>query len=188
MVPEKREGHHPMEAQPVKRYTPMAVALHWLIAFLIVCQVGFGWYLQSVPRGIPARSIDVNWHKSLGLTIALLILVRLGWRMTHPAPDLPASLPAWEHRAARWSHIGLYACMLVMPTTGYVASNFSRWGINLFNAVKLPPWGPDDKTLYALFNGAHVITSYVFVTLIALHILAALRHLALRDAIFARMW
>lgn len=171
----------------VKRYTQTAVLLHWLIALMVFCQIAFGWFLQTVPRNTPARSIDVNWHKSIGLTIGLLILFRLGWRLTHRPPPLPATLPAWEHILARWGHVGLYACMLLMPMTGYVASNFSKWGINLFNTLKVPPWGPDDKSIYALFNGAHVIMSYVFVGLITLHVLAALRHLYLRDGIFSRM-
>jgi cytochrome b561 len=171
-----------------ERYTGVARTLHWLLAALIFGQIAFGWYLQSVPRKTPARTVYVNLHKSTGLTLALLILVRLGWRLTHPAPPLPSSVPAWERAAARASHIGLYACMLVMPTAGYLASNFSKFGVNLFNSVLLPPWGVDDRRLYALFNTTHVVTSYVFVGLIALHVAAALRHLYLRDGIFVRMW
>jgi cytochrome b561 len=78
--------------------------------------------------------------------------------------------------------------MLVMPAAGYLASNFSKFGVNLFNAVLLPPWGVDDRRLYGMFNTIHVVTSYVFVALIALHVAAALRHLYLRDEIFLRIW
>jgi cytochrome b561 len=170
------------------RYTRVAIALHWLIAALVVAQIAFGWYLQSVPRKTPDRTIYVNFHKSTGLTIGLLILVRLAWRLTHKAPPLPGSVPAWQRRAAGASHFALYACMLIMPTAGYLASNFSRFGVNFFNAVLLPPWGVDDRRLYAVFNTTHVVTSYVFVALIAVHVLAALRHLYLRDGIFLRMW
>jgi cytochrome b561 len=130
----------------------------------------------------------VNLHKSTGLTIGLLILVRLGWRLTHRAPPLPDSIPGWQRTAARASHFALYACMLIMPAAGYLASNFSRFGVNFFNAVLLPPWGIDDRRLYAVFNTTHVVTSYVLAALIAVHILAALRHLYLRDGIFLRMW
>ena len=58
--------------------------------------------------------------------------------------------------------MALYACMLIMPLTGYVASNFSQWGVKYFNAIQLPPWGVDDERIYAFFNGTHVVTSYVF--------------------------
>ncbi|MFL6563446.1 MAG: cytochrome b [Burkholderiales bacterium] len=170
------------------RYTGVAKGLHWLLAVLIFGQIAFGWYLQSVPRKTPARTVYVNLHKSTGLMLGLLVLVRLGWRLTHKAPPLPAPVPAWERAAARASHIGLYACMLVMPTAGYLASNFSKFGVNLFNTVLLPPWGVDDRRLYTVFNTTHVVTSYVFAALIAVHILAALRHLYLGDGVFMRMW
>ena len=170
------------------RYTGVAIALHWLIAALIVGQIAFGWYLQSVPRKTPDRTIYVNLHKSTGLTIALLILVRLAWRLTHKAPPLPDTMPAWERKAARASHFALYACMLIMPSAGYLASNFSKFGVNFFNAVLLPPWGIDDRRIYAMFNTTHVVTSYVFVALIGLHVAAALRHLYLRDGVFPRIW
>jgi cytochrome b561 len=171
-----------------ERYTGVAIGLHWLIAALIAGQIAFGWYLQTVPRGTPARTVYVNLHKSTGLTLALLILVRLGWRLTHKAPPLPASLPVWQRTAARASHAALYACMIVMPAAGYLASNFSKFGVNYFNAILLPPWGVDDRQLYALFNTTHVVTSYVLVALISVHVLAALRHLYLRDGVFLRMW
>jgi cytochrome b561 len=85
------------------------------------------------------------------------------------------------------SHLGLYICMLVMPSSGYVASNFSKFGIKLFNVVLLPPWGIDDKRIYAVFNTMHVATSYVFVGLIALHVFAAIRHAFRRNGLFVRM-
>ena len=171
-----------------ERYTRVAIGLHWVLAALIFGQIAFGWCLQSVPRGTPARTVYVNLHKSTGLTLALLILVRLGWRLTHKAPPLPSTLPSWQRTAARASHFALYTCMLLMPAAGYLASNFSKFGVNYFNAVLLPPWGVDDRRLYALFNTTHVVTSYVLVALIALHVLAALRHLYLRDGVFQRMW
>jgi cytochrome b561 len=171
-----------------ERYTRVAIVLHWVIAALVLGQIAFGWYLREVPRGTPARTVYVNVHKSTGLTIALLIVLRLGWRLAHKAPPLPPTVPAWQRGAARASHIALYACMLVMPAAGYLASNFSKFGVNLFNAVLLPPWGVDDRRLYAVFNTTHVVTSYVFVALIAVHVLAALRHLYLGDGVFARMW
>jgi cytochrome b561 len=97
-------------------------------------------------------------------------------------------VPAWERAAARASHVALYACMLAMPAAGYLASNFSKFGVNLFNVFPLAPWGVDDRRLYAVFNTTHVVTSYVLVALIAVHVLAALRHLYLRDGVFIRMW
>jgi cytochrome b561 len=96
-------------------------------------------------------------------------------------------MPSWERTAARLSHWLLYACMIVMPVSGYVASNFSKWGVNFFNAIKLPPWGVENQMVYDVLNTTHVLTSYLFISLIALHALAAIRHLTLRDGIFGRM-
>ena len=170
------------------RYDRTAIVLHWVIAGAILGQVLFGWYLDEIPRGTPARSVYVNLHKSTGLTLGLLILVRVYWRLTHKAPLLPVSMPDWERAAARVSHVALYACMIIMPLAGYVASNFSKYGVKFFNAVLLPPWGIEDPRIYEFFKGVHRVTSYVFVALIALHVLAAVRHLVLRDGIFRRMW
>jgi cytochrome b561 len=170
------------------RYTNTAVVLHWLLVIALLAQIAFGWFLGDVPRGTPARTIYVNLHKSTGMVIGVIILLRLYWRATHPAPPLPLSMPAWERVVAHWSHVLLYVCMIVMPVSGYVASNFSKYGVNFFNSVKFPPWGIDNETIYGVFNTTHVVTSFIFVTLIALHVLAALRHLFKRDGVFSRMW
>ena len=96
------------------RYTRTAIALHWMIALLLLGQFAFGLMLDDIPRGTPARGYYVNLHKSTGILIGLLILLRLGWRLTHTPPPLPNSMPRWQRRAARASHIALYACMLAL--------------------------------------------------------------------------
>ena len=173
--------------QTVERYTRVAIILHWLIALGLLGQIAFGWFLETVPRGTPPRGFYVNLHKSTGLTLALLILARLGWRIANRPPRLPLLMPAWERVAARWSHVALYACMLGMPLSGYIASNFSKYGVKFFNAVMLPPWGKDDARVYSIFNTTHVFLSYAFVALIVLHVMAALRHAVLKDGVFTRM-
>jgi cytochrome b561 len=171
------------------RYTSVAIALHWVLAVGILLQIALGFYLGEVPRGLPERSAWVNFHKSTGVTLAVLILLRLGWRIAHAPPPLPASVPAWQRLAARASHALLYACMIGMPLTGYVASNFSKFGIKYFGLVLLPPWGGDDKAVYAVFNSTHKFLALVFVSLIALHAAAALKHaLVDRDGVMRRMW
>lgn len=169
-------------------YTRTAIALHWLIAVCLFGQILFGWYLDEIPRGTPARSWYVNLHKSFGLTLGLLIVFRLYWRVKHPPPPLPMTMPAWQRFAAGVSHRALYACMLIMPISGYIASNFSKYGVRLFNLVLLPPWGIEDQRIYAFFNGTHVAVSYGFVALIFLHVASGLGHAVLRDGVFRRMW
>jgi len=169
------------------RYTRIAVLLHWGIAALLFAQIAFGWFLTTLPRGAAARGFYVNLHKSTGLTLGLLIVIRLLWRLAHSPPPLPQSLPGWERAAARSSHVALYLAMLVMPLSGYLASNFSKYGVKLFNAVTLAPWGPDDHRLYAAFNTLHVVMAYAFAALIVIHVLAALRHILRRNGILQRM-
>jgi cytochrome b561 len=171
------------------RYDPVAVALHWILVVAILCQIALGLYLGEVPRGTPARTVWVNFHKSVGITLGALILFRLYWRLTHRAPPLPESMPRWERAAARANHGLLYACMVGLPLAGYIASNFSKFGIKYFNAIELKPWGVDDRRVYALFNGTHKVLAMVFVALIALHVAAALKHVAIdRDGVLRRMW
>lgn len=171
-----------------ERYTRTPLLLHWLVALLLLGQFAFGWYLQEIPRNTPARGYFVNLHKSTGLLIGLLILVRIGWRLTHTPPSLPDYVPRWQQRAAVATHHWLYVFMLLMPLSGYLASNFTKFGINFFNSIKLAPWGSDDKLLYAVFNWTHIISSWLLLALVILHVLAALKHLLLdHDTVFSRM-
>ena len=171
------------------RYTTTAITLHWLIALLLLGQFAFGLLLDDIPRGTPARGIYVNLHKSSGILIGLLILLRIAWRLRHKPPPLPATMPAWQRHAARISHIALYLCMVLLPLSGYLASNFSRHGIKFFNLVHWQPWGPDDKTWYALFNQTHHLAALLLAVFVALHLLAVAKHMLIdRDGLLLRMW
>ena len=173
---------------PRTHFTRTAIVLHWLVAVLLFGQFGFGWLLDEIPRNTLARGFWINQHKSVGLAIGVLILLRICWRVRHaPPPALP--MPAWQRRAAGASHLAMYVCMLLMPLSGYLASNFSKHGIKLFNAVRLAPWGSDDKLLYAVFNQTHKVTAVVLAGLICIHLLAVVKHALIeRDGLLARMW
>ena len=82
-----------------ERYSRTAILLHWLIAAAVLGQIAFGWYLELIPLGAPPRTAVINFHKSTGIVIGLLIVFRLVWRLTHTPPPLPESLPAWERSA-----------------------------------------------------------------------------------------
>lgn len=171
------------------RYTTTAIALHWLIALLLLGQFAFGLVLGDIPRGTPDRGLYVNLHKSTGIVIGLLILLRIVWRLSHTPPALPDTMPAWQRKAARFSHAILYLCMLMMPLSGYLASNFSKYGIKFFNVVHMPPWGPDDRTLYAVFTQTHQLTALVLALFVVLHVLAVATHMLIdRDGLLWRMW
>ena len=171
------------------RYGRVSILLHWLVGFALLGQIAFGFLLDEIaPRNTPARAGVINLHKSIGIVLGLLIVARLVWRLRHAPPAWPDSMAAWQRRAALWIHRALYACMLVMPLAGYIASNFSKHGIRFFG-LAFKPWGPDLPQIYAFFNGVHVVTAFVFCALIAGHVLAALKHaLVDRDTVFARIW
>ncbi|MDN3920781.1 cytochrome b [Roseateles violae] len=178
----------PSTPSPPLRYDRVARALHWLIGLALLAQIAFGFLLDEIaPRGTPARGAVINLHKSIGLVLALAIVLRLAWRLRHRPPPWPAAMPAWQQRAAAWGHRGLYLCMLAMPLSGYLASNFSKHGVRFFG-LALRPWGPDLPAVYGLFNGLHIATAWLFLALIAGHVLAALKHAWIdRDGVFARM-
>ena len=170
------------------RYGHLAIALHWLIGLGLLAQITFGFLLDEIaPRGTPTRGSVINLHKSLGLVLGLLIVLRLLWRLRQQPPPLPASLPSWQRSAATLSHRTLYACMITMPLSGYIASNFSKHGVKFFGTA-LRPWGSDAPAVYGVFNGLHYATGWLFAALIAVHIAAALKHgLIHRDGIFSRI-
>ena len=171
------------------RYDRVAAALHWLIGAALLAQIGFGFLFDEIaPRGTPARGTVINLHKSFGIVLGLLIVGRLLWRLRHRPPAWPATMPAWQRRAADLGHRALYACMLLMPLSGYVASNFSKHGVKFFG-IALRPWGADLPAVYSAFNLLHIVTGFVFAALIAGHVAIALKHVFIdRDGMFARIW
>ena len=168
-------------------YDRVAIALHWLIGLALLAQIAFGFLLDDLaPRNTPARANIINLHKSIGIVLGFLILLRLVWALTHRAPPLPASMPGWQKAAAVWSHRLLYLCMVVMPLSGYIGSNFTKYGVKFFGN-EWKPWGPEDKQIYAIFNGTHKFTAVLFAVLIVLHVVAAIRHAMSRDGVMLRM-
>ena len=174
--------------QSPARYGNVAIALHWIIAALVLVMIGLGFYMSDIPRGTPDRSFYFNLHKSIGLTVALIVLFRIWWRHKNPPPPLPASMPAWQVTASKISHALLYMCLIMMPVAGFTASQFTKYGVTYFGMFKIPPMGPENKVLWDFFQGVHENTAYVLVFVLVVHILAALYHfLVVKDGVFQRM-
>ena len=170
------------------RYDSVTIALHWLIGLALLAQIGFGFMLDDIaPRGTPARAATINLHKSFGIVLGVLIVLRLLWRQRHTPPAWPAVMSSAQQRAATLGHCTLYTCMLLMPLSGYIASNFSKHGVKFFGAA-LKPWGPDLPQVYNFFNAMHVATAFVFAALIVGHVAIALKHAFVdRDGTFSRI-
>ncbi len=169
------------------RYTWQAMLLHWLLAVLVIGMLSLGFWLGDVPRDTPGRDFYVNLHRSFGVLALLLVLLRLGWRATHRPPPFPSTMPRWQMLAASLTHGLLYLCILLQPLSGYLASAFSKNGVKFFG-MPLPQWAWDDKPVRSFFAEVHGVVAVALVVLIAIHVLAALKHLLLdRDQVFQRM-
>lgn len=178
----------------VTRYSAVAVALHWLIAALLISNILLGWAHEQVTRDRAAQLMA--WHKSTGIVILLLSLIRLAWRLLHPAPPYPSGLPRWERLSARAVHYGFYAIMIGMPLTGWIMASgpHAKSGLSLY---KMLPW-PLLSFVHNATGAAaerwhrvgetHTVLAYFAYALIVLHVLAALKHQYIsRDVIMARM-
>jgi cytochrome b561 len=168
------------------RYTPTAIALHWTIAVAVVVQFTWGWAMQTIPKQPPGMRADAfNMHKSIGLTILALMILRALWRWRHPAPPLPP-MPTWQARLARITHVTLYVALFVMPLAGYLGSVFSGYPVKWFG-VTLPAWGWASPGLKDAMSIVHLVNSFALLGLVLLHVAGALRHAFAGDGYVRRM-
>jgi cytochrome b561 len=169
-------------------YDRISKLLHWIVGLAVLAQFGLGCWMLDIPKdGSGARAWWFNLHKSIGLSLLAFVVIRLLWRVTHPAPLPPGALPRAQRLAASLTHWALYACMLLMPLSGYLGSSFTAYPIRYFG-VALPHWGWDWPAAKAAMSALHAATAWALGVLVALHIAAAFWHLLRRDGLFARMW
>ena len=168
-------------------YDTVAKLLHWVIALLLIGLTSLGWYMMSIEHQ-PNSGWYFNLHKSFGLIAALLIIYRLIWRLTHKPAPLPSSVPYWQALLSRAIHWLLYFCMLIMPITGFIGASFSKYGVVFFGA-QLPTWVSPNHAVSKQFFEVHELVVWILVGLVALHVLAAMKHLFInKDKVFQRMW
>ena len=169
------------------RYTTFAVILHWIVAAVVIGQFALGWLMQEIPKSPPGQRAAVfNVHKSIGLTILALMLVRLAWRFTHPPPQLPP-MPRWQAWTALANHRFLYALLIVMALAGYLGSSFSGYPVRFFGIV-LPSWAAKNDAMKDLMSSVHLVCAWLLAAAVTLHLLAVVKHaLVDHDGILARM-
>ncbi len=180
------------------RYTRIAMVLHWLIALLIAVNVGLVLSVDHMPDDWVRPAIDT--HKSIGITVLGLALLRLLWRWSHPAPELPAAYPRWERWSAHAVHVLLYGVMLWMPLSGWLHD--SAWKdaathpMQLFGTIGWPRIGfienlpavPRER-LHDVFGWLHSAGAWVLYGLFALHVGGALKHQWFdNEKVLRRMW
>ena len=167
------------------RYDAVARGLHWAMAVLIIANLASG-FLNDALEGI-VRVIPV--HKSIGLTVLVLSLVRLGWRFAGHRPPLPAAMPAWERAAAQATHAAFYVLMIALPLSGWIFSSAGRYPLDWFGLFPVPKFAVTKAdAIYAVMHDGHEAMGVIAALLIALHVGAALRHhFVLRDQVLRRM-
>ncbi len=175
----------PATRQPIGRYTRVAAVLHWGVAVLIVANVALALVAESLPDDFIRPAIDL--HKSVGLTVLGLVLLRILWRIAHPPPLLPAKYGRLERLGAHAAHLVLYGLILVLPISGWLhdsAFKFAAahplrlfWVVPWFRIAAVQNLDPVTKeAVHDQFYALHAWSAYALYALLALHILGALKH------------
>lgn len=166
-------------------YGAPAKAMHWLVVALLFVQFPIGWLMPDVHGGSPGGAMVL--HISFGLTILVVIVARLIWRMSHPvAPE--SSLPRWQRVSSEAVHWLLYAAVLATTLTGWLFASFRGWSVSYFDFLPLPMLAAKSTTAIKQIDGWHQIAEWALLVLIVLHVAAALIHLFVyRDRIMQRM-
>ncbi len=180
-------------------YDRVAIALHWAIAAAILILLYVGKWMTEALETHSAPQMVVfqayQWHKSVGLSVLVLSLFRIYWRVRHSPPPLPEHMPALERWAAHGAHLGFYGLMIGLPLTGWAMVSTSPWGLptiwfGLFEWPHLPVLSSleDKKPVEAFFKETHELLGNLAIGLIALHVLAALKHQFInRDQVLGHM-
>ncbi|HEV8500990.1 MAG TPA: cytochrome b [Casimicrobiaceae bacterium] len=164
-----------------------AKGLHWLVAALVLAQFVLGW--AAVTWHLSPTKLDLFvWHKSIGMLILALMLLRVGVRVRFGAPPLPHGTPPWERRAAAASHGLLYALVVAMPLSGWVVNSAANIPLRLFWWLPLPPIVAPSKGVETIAAGVHLGFFVALALVIIVHVAAAFRHhFVLRDDVLVRM-
>jgi len=159
----------------VMRYSTPAVVLHWLVALLIFAGFPLGLYMVDLPLS-PDKLKLYSYHKWIGITVLLLVAVRVSWRLTHVPPPLPASVAAWQRQASAVVHGLLYLLMIAIPLSGWLMSSAKGFQTVWFGVLPLRDLIGKDKALGDQLAEVHTILNFTLLALVVLHVGAALQH------------
>ncbi|UXY16895.1 cytochrome b [Chitiniphilus purpureus] len=169
------------------RYDGVQITLHWLMALLILSAFGLALYINTLPLS-PVKFKLYAYHKWLGISVLLLVLVRLAWRLRRGVPPPLAGQPAWQRKAAAGTHHLLYLLMVALPLVGWAMSSAKGFPVVLFGLIPLPDFVPRDPDLGDRLKLVHMLLAYGLIGLVGLHALAALKHQFVdRDGTLRRM-
>jgi cytochrome b561 len=162
-----------------KRYSTVAIVLHWLLALVILCIFAVGLYMSDLPIS-PLKLKLYNYHKWAGICFLALTAFRIVWRLTHRPPALPASIelamPNWQSQAYHATHYAMYALFFAVPLLGWAYSSAAGFPVVLFGVLPLPDFMAVDKEFAKIIKEVHGIAAFSLIALAALHIAAAIKH------------
>ena len=171
-------------------YGAAAIALHWLMAAILIALIVVGLYMVQLPDvGFDTTKIRlILYHKEVGILVLALVMLRLAWRVTNALPRLIEDLPDWQKIAARFVHLCFYGLMFALPITGWLMSSAAGFPVSLFGLFYLPDLIPYDDYLSQVFIAVHKWLGYALIPLIIVHAGAALRHhFVLKDDTLRKM-
>jgi cytochrome b561 len=169
------------------RYNLFSVVIHWVMALLILITWSIAIVVGDMPLS-PLRIVGFSWHKWLGITVLFLVIIRLLWRATHPAPKLDLKMPIWQEKVMALTHVALYLLMFAIPLVGWLMSSAKGYTVNYFGLFDLPDLVGKDKALGHQLKEVHELLANVLVALVGLHVLAALKHQFIdKDGLLGRM-
>jgi cytochrome b561 len=174
-------------ANDSSRYGLIAQFFHWAIVVLIVTQFVLAQKADALPLGA-AKLATLAQHKSVGITILSLAVLRLTWRLIGSTPPLPSATPIWQRRAAHVSHFLLYALLLLVPVLGWLMSSARNFPVSWFGLVTLPDLIAPNRPAYEFLHDAHEFCARLLAVIALVHIAAALKHHFIeRDDVLRRM-
>lgn len=153
----------------------LSKALHWLIVLLIINQWVIVSRAHNLPNGL-AKLEAMAWHKSFGITILALAVIRLAWRWMNPTPELTSVTKAWERALAKLAHVLLYGFLFAIPITGWMMSSAKNFPVSWFKLIQLPDLVAPSESLFRLMHEVHEGLNLALVGVAALHIAGALKH------------
>jgi cytochrome b561 len=156
-------------------YSSVAQAFHWIIAALIVAQFTLAWMADDLPLGAHKLGLLAR-HKSFGMTVLMLAVLRLVWRLFNRPPELPAGMSKLEALAAKFTHIAFYVLLFAMPLTGWLMSSAKNYSVSWFGLFTWPNLIGKNEDNFDLLRSTHETLSWALLGLAILHILAALKH------------
>jgi len=169
-------------------YSIVARTFHWLTAALVLTSMPIGILMATFDLGGAVEDPMYHLHRSIGAVVLVLTIVRLIYRLGHPAPPLPADMPAWQQATALATHWGLYALLIAQPIVGWIATSAYRAPVLFFWLFDLPPIWREDRPFSEAMFVVHRSMGIFIATLICVHIGAALyHHFILKDGILKRM-